>query len=741
MESTSPSLNFSAFPFGKAVGEHLYLHTSALSLLPQAWQGVIATAALIPNLKPDEHFNVIKLHRSGEELSLLHYPEFFDDAFPALARSWRINAITKAVIYRSYEDSRNPPILHRKELMLPPDDPHIAAFQEVTTAAESIGLFSDPNRIGFREHWHQLIAQSGYQLQHDQFIPVANAHLTDTSETEESSDIRRHLTALNRTNFSAPVQALLRQGLIDHQTTFFDYGCGRGDDVRGLTANGIEATGWDPHIAPEAEKRVADAVNIGFVINVIEDLTERVDALKSAFACTRGVLAVAAMLNSDARPEGRQYRDGFLSSRNTFQKYFTQAQLRDFIEHTLDQNAIASGPGVFLVFHDKSLEQQFLAKRYGQRAPTVLSRGWARPRLERAPRQATNKALQLFNEHRELFDALWLRTLALGRPPESHEIESGQLIALTQAAGSLPRAIRILLSQNDHAEMERARATRMSDILVILGLQQFQKRKPYKHLEPRMQRDIKHFFRDYSSAQASARELLFSIGNLDFIDKACRESSEKGLGWMEEGHSLQLHTSLIERLPAILRIYVQCAAVLYGDITDFDLVKIHIRSGKVTLMKFDNFTDSPLPRLTQRVKVQLRTQDMDFFIYGGEYPPTLLYYKSRYINEEFPRYPEQTLFEEVLEQLKLHDLSSYGPSEAEFLKTLRNARWEVHGFDLVRSRDLPNLDDPCGRHLTYRNLIECGETQQRTGIANLPKEPDTYTALYELVRPEQFRFS
>jgi DNA phosphorothioation-associated putative methyltransferase len=728
----SPSLNFSAIPFGKAVGEHLYLHTSALSLLPQAWQGVIATAASIPNLKPDEHFNVIKLHRSGEELSLLHYPEFFDDPFPALARSWRINASTKAVIYRSYEDSRNPPILHRKELMLPPDDPRIAAFQEVTTAAESIGLFSDPNRIGFREHWHQLIAQSGYQLQNDQFIPVANANIADTPETEESSDIRRHLTALSRTNFSAPVQALLRQGLIDHPTTFFDYGCGRGDDVRGLTANGIDATGWDPHFAPEAEKRVADAVNIGFVINVIEDLTERVDALKGAFACTRGVLAVAAMLNSEARPEGRQYRDGFLSSRNTFQKYFTQAQLRDFIEHTLDENTIASGPGVFLVFRDKALEQRFLTKRYGQRAPTVLSRGWVRPRIERTPRQATNKSLQLFNEHRAMFDAIWLQSLTLGRPPESHEIDDEQLSALTLAAGSLNKGIRIMFTQNDLKELEQARASRMSDILVMLCLQQFQKRKPYKHLEPRLQRDIKQFFRDYSSAQASARDLLFSIGNLELIDQACRESSEKGLGWLEEGHSLQLHTSLVERLPGILRIYVQCAAVLYGDITDFDLVKIHIRSGKVTLMKFDNFMESPLPRLTQRVKVQLRTQDMDFFIYGGEYPPTLLYNKSRYINEEFPRYQEQTLFEESLEQLKLFDLSGYGPPEVEFFRTLHIARWEVQGFELIRSRDIPDLDEPCGRHLTYRDLIECGETQRTTGIANRPKEPDTYTALYEL---------
>jgi hypothetical protein len=36
---------------------------------------------------------------------------------------------------------------------------------------------------------------------------------------------------------------------------------------------------------------------------------------------------------------------GYMTSRNTFQKYFTQAQLRDFIEHTLGEVAIAVGSG------------------------------------------------------------------------------------------------------------------------------------------------------------------------------------------------------------------------------------------------------------------------------------------------------------------------------------------------------------------------------------------------------------
>ncbi len=732
-DSVAQYIEFAANAIGKRVGDHTYLHISALPSLPTHWQDIIGSAANLARLTSVDNFNVVKIHKSCDEASFLDYPDFFLDPFPALSRSWRIHISRKTTVFRSYEESRNPPILHRKELLLPPGDARTTEYAALTESAESIGLFQDANRIGFRDHWYALIAERGYQLQGNRFIPLANANseTLDTSEAQ-STAIRRHLTALSRSHFSAPVQALSRHGLIGAHTTFFDYGCGRGDDVRGLVASGIDATGWDPHFASDAMKRIADAVNLGFVINVIEDLTERVDALKGAYGCTRGVLSVAAMLSSDARPEGRLYGDGYLSSRNTFQKYFTQAQLRDFIEHTLDESAIASGPGVFFVFRDKDLEQRFLARRYGQRAPTSLSRGWFHVRPCREPRQRIDRALQLFEANRPALDSVWVRLLELGRPPERDEIDAQTLNEIEEKLRSFSKALKLVLGQNDAREVERSRAARTSDLLVLFALQQFQKRKPYSRLELSLQRDVRYFFGNYSTAQQTARETLFSIGDLEAIDRACRESSEKGYGWLEDGRSLQLHATLIERLPTLLRIYVECATVLWGDISDFDLIKIHIRSGKITLMKFDDFVNSPLPRLQQRVKVKLRDQDMDIFTYGTDYPPTLLYRKSRYINEEFPHYSEQVEFEESLELLGLHDMAGFGPSEADFLKLLEGARWRVANFKLKRTETIPNLDQLCGANLTYRQLIECGATQAATGIANVPKEADTFTALHDL---------
>lgn len=46
---------------------------------------------------------------------------------------------------------------------------------------------------------------------------------------------------------------------------------------------------------------------------------------------------------------------------------------------------------------------------------------------------------------------------------------------------------------------------------VYFALSQFERRQPYQHLEPGLQRDLKAFFGDYVGAQAAVRELLFRI--------------------------------------------------------------------------------------------------------------------------------------------------------------------------------------------------------------------------------------
>jgi hypothetical protein len=56
---------------------------------------------------------------------------------------------------------------------------------------------------------------------------------------------------------------------------FFGYtGCGFGEDIQLLRGSGVSAEGWDPHYRPETPLTAADCVNLGYVLNVIEDLRE-----------------------------------------------------------------------------------------------------------------------------------------------------------------------------------------------------------------------------------------------------------------------------------------------------------------------------------------------------------------------------------------------------------------------------------------------------------------------------------
>ena len=54
---------------------------------------------------------------------------------------------------------------------------------------------------------------------------------------------------------------------------------------------------------PDTERREAHVVNLGYVINVIEDLAVRQETLRSAWRLARTVLAVAARIAVDGSGE------------------------------------------------------------------------------------------------------------------------------------------------------------------------------------------------------------------------------------------------------------------------------------------------------------------------------------------------------------------------------------------------------------------------------------------------------
>ena len=168
-------------------------------------------------------------------------------------------------------------------------------------------------------------------------------------------EIARHRTAISRSKLSRPLRLAAEAGLLDSGTTVMDYGCGRGDDVRHLAAAGYDAVGWDPVHRPSGEQRASDVVNLGYVVNVIERPSERVEALRAAWKLASRALVVSALVTVDTRTMAVPYGDGVVTSRGTFQKYFDQRELENFIRSALGQDPVALGMGVFAVAREASL--------------------------------------------------------------------------------------------------------------------------------------------------------------------------------------------------------------------------------------------------------------------------------------------------------------------------------------------------------------------------------------------------
>jgi DNA phosphorothioation-associated putative methyltransferase len=711
---------------GKTVFNRTYWHVDAI---PNNQLPLVNQAAKLANLDPTHDFNVVRIADDLTEIGLLDYADFFGEPFPVLRNSWKVDVTIKRVIHRSYATSLNPPILHRKELLISEDHPERSKYEALTHAAEQIGLFDDTNRIGFKTAWDALLLLKGFQVVDHELLPIGNDERGAIDEPISAFErVERHRTALTRYDFSAPMQTLARFGFLDGSKSVFDYGCGRGDDLRNLSANEIPAFGWDPHYAPDGVKQQADIVNLGFVINVIENRDERAEALQGAYALAKELLVVSAMLSSQESVKGVPYGDGVLTARSTFQKYYSQDELRNYIAGVLEESPISIAPGIIYVFKDKDVEQRFMYGRQENRRALLRLAYLSRP-----PKPTrTDRALAKYEEHRELLENLWQRCLELGRAPNNEEVSN--LDEINQHFTSIKAAIRFIFSTKESATtyLEESRRGRIEDLTVYFAQLQFEKKKPYRQLEPQLQRDVRAFFGDYKSATLAGRELLFRLAQPEVIDKACAEAASRGVGWYEPSDFLQLHSSLVPQLPSEIRAYIACGTALYGDVSSADLVKVHIRSGKLTLMRFDDFTGKPLPRMVERTKINLREQDIDYFLYEKEFAPPFLYNKSRYINEEFPGYPEQVAFDEQLASFPFIELSGYGPTPEDLEIALEKHRWAIQGIQLVRSKTIPDLDAPCGANFLYRDLIECGETQMRTEIPNIPKESDSYTALFEL---------
>jgi DNA phosphorothioation-associated putative methyltransferase len=480
----------------------------------------------------------------------------------------------------------------------------------------------------------------------------------------EHTTIQRHKTAIRRGDFSRPVKCLLRDGLLGRDVTFFDYGCGRGEDIELLAAEGVVCGGWDPAYRPDAPHAEADVVNLGYVLNVIEDPDERAATLRRAWGLCRQVLAVSAQVHLAGRgKEPVEFGDGVLTGRGTFQKFYDQGELKLYLEAQLQTEAIPAGIGTFYLFKDESRRQQFLANRF--RSRDVL------PRRQVVARR--------FEENRQLLEPLVAAVSRLGRLPEAEELP--EVESLCERFGSVRRAFGLVRRLVGDDVLDGIARRRRDDMLVYLALARFGKRPGLGQLPGTLRRDVRAFFGAYGRACAEADQLLFRAGEATAVDEACRRAM---IGKLLPD-DLYVHRDALDQLEPLLRVYEGCGRAYLGEVEGANLIKIHRRSGKLSYLVYPDFDTDPHPALLRCVRLCLRTRRLDCYDYAGSANPPVLHRKECFLHPDDPRHPR---FARLTAQEEKHglldDASSIGTRQG-WSQRLAERGFTLKGHRLIRS--------------------------------------------------------
>lgn len=474
----------------------------------------------------------------------------------------------------------------------------------------------------------------------------------------------RGSTAVARFSFSRPVALALEHGFIAAGATFFDYGCGRRDDVRRLKAIGFEAEGWDPVHRPDIRPQAADIVNFGYVANVIEDANERSEALRLAWALSEQVLIVAARSDWEERyVTGQVFNDGLLTRKGTFQKFYSQEELRDWIDQVLGVRSVAAAPGVFYVFRQESFAQRFIAARI-------------RHRSSAPKRLATSESL--YEHNRDLLDPLLEFIAARGRAPEPFELEAA---AEAKARfGSLRAALTVLRHITGDEAWRTAQSAATDDLVVYLALAAFGGRPKVTSLPPDMQLDVKAFFGSYKNACAAADAVLFRAGDEAAIDRECRQAR---IGKLTR-EALYVHTTNIGSLSPLLRVYEGCARTLAGSVEGATLVKLHHDEPKVSYVVYPEFDTDPHPALAMSVRADLKRQTVRVIDFRQSANPPILHRKETFVA---PDYPGRAKFARLTEREErfglLTDPVAIGTRD-KWNERVEQAGLRFHGHKLTR---------------------------------------------------------
>lgn len=417
--------------------------------------------------------------------------------------------------------------------------------------------------------------------------------------------IARQRTAIGRGDLSMPVRLSLRDAILMPSKSILDYGCGRGQDVARLRTMGFQVDGWDPFFVPDAPRVGHDVVLLNYVLNVIEDAAERRETLSRAWGLASDALVVSCRLKWEMGAlRATESGDGVITSRNTFQHFYSPNELRKLVEEVTGRRCVSPSPGVVYVFRRDEDRFAYLARG------AIKDFEWA----ETQDYASAVAEIVSFTEDR-------------GRPPLFEEIPPEVLPLL----GRLSRRTLIEIA-NRGASPERAAAgfkRTTLDTLLYLGTSIFNGRVALTDLPLNVQADIRHCFKSYREACARADRLLAKIRDDTYIRGAMRNSPGK-----LTASALYVHRRAVPKVPVVLRLYEYCGFIAAGRPEGWNILKLEHRGRRVSWSSYPAFDVDPHPTLDWIYGVDMSSLEGTFQGFGSRANRPLLHRKEEFLDQD-----------------------------------------------------------------------------------------------------------
>ncbi|AOW92543.1 ribosomal methyltransferase [Rhodococcus sp. WMMA185] len=422
---------------------------------------------------------------------------------------------------------------------------------------------------------------------------------------------QRQRTAIGRSGLSMPLRQALLDDVLTQDYTVLDYGCGRGQDVRRLEQMGIEAHGWDPFFSPDNPLDEHDVVMLTYVLNVIEDPKERRQALSTAWQLAGKALVVSCRMDWEQQPlRGHAAGDGLVTSRGTFQHFYSARELRSLVENVTNGYCASPVPGVVYAFRREEDRLAYLARG------TISEFNWT----DSADYVSALAEVVSFTEKR-------------GRVPMFEEIPTDVVPLLGKISHST--LIRLIKKGADPNKVAEGVKRTTLDTLLYLGTSIFNGRTQLVDLPVSIQADIKNCFRSYQEACARADRLLLKIRDDTYIRGAMRNSVGK-----LTATALYVHQRATPSMPVVLRLYEHCGFVAAGRPEGWNILKLDHRGRRVSWSSYPKFDSDPHPTLNWTYGVDMTSLESQYQSFADRANKPLLHRKEEFLAADDPVAPK-----------------------------------------------------------------------------------------------------